>query len=567
MSLHSSTDLQLTIGEALGTDYFGLREPFTPQQEDYLTRTRAFVDSEVLPVINGYWERAEFPLALIEKMAPLGIIGDGIEGYGCPPMDPMSAGLINMEIHRGDGSLGTFIAVQAGLAMQSIAKCGSEEQKQRWLPPMARLDKIGAFALTEPEHGSDSVALETSARRDGESYVINGDKKWIGNGSIADVVVVWARDTSDNAVKGFLVEKGTPGYNATVMTGKASLRAVWQAEINFDDMRVPAENRLPGANSFKDCARVLTGTRMACAWMALGHAVAGFDVALTYAKRRKQFGKSLSSFQIIQQRLVKMLAEVTAMQLYCMQIAKLDAAGKLHPTLAGLAKMHNTSKARQVLSDARDLLGGNGILLDFHVIRHMVDLESIHTFEGTETVQTLLVGRDITGVAAFSKRRSQTTKRARRGRDGLKLAMWTPFGSARVGSTAVRIERLDQLTGGTEHADQLVHPPDSSGVPRACGRRVRRQDGDRVRRPPDELQRVRRRGDPAGARIARFRRRSPVTGWPTCARTSRRCWWPTSVCHWQARSSCPSTPGCPRRRSATSATTPERRCSSSTPST
>ena len=167
-------------------------------------------------------------------------------------------------------------------------------------------------------------------------------------------------------------------------------------------MRVPAENRLPGANSFKDCARILTGTRMACAWMALGHAVAGFDVALTYAKRRKQFGKSLSSFQIIQQRLVKMLAEVTAMQLYCMQIAKLDAAGKLHPTLAGLAKMHNTSKARQVLSDARDLLGGNGILLDFHVIRHMVDLESIHTFEGTETVQTLLVGRDITGVAAFT---------------------------------------------------------------------------------------------------------------------------------------------------------------------
>jgi len=402
MDLHSGTDLQLTIGEALGTDYFGLREPFTPQQEDYLTRTRAFVDAEVLPVINDYWERAEFPFALIEKMAPLGIIGDGIEGYGCPPMDPMSAGLINMEIHRGDGSLGTFIAVQAGLAMQSIAKCGSEEQKQRWLPPMARLDKIGAFALTEPEHGSDSVALETSARRDGESYVINGNKKWIGNGSIADVVVVWARDTTDNAVKGFLVEKGTPGYHATVMTGKASLRAVWQAEITFEDMRIPAENRLPGANSFKDCARILTGTRMACAWMALGHAVAGFDVALTYAKRRKQFGKSLASFQIIQQRLVKMLAEVTAMQLYCMQIAKLDAAGKLHPTLAGLAKMHNTSKARQVLSDARDLLGGNGILLDFHVIRHMVDLESIHTFEGTETVQTLLVGRDITGVAAFT---------------------------------------------------------------------------------------------------------------------------------------------------------------------
>jgi len=395
-------DLHYSIGEALGTDYFGLREPFTAQQESYLVKTREFVDAEVLPVINGYWERAEFPRSLIEKMSALGIVGDGIEGYGCPPMDPLSAGLIHMEINRGDGSLGTFMAVQAGLAMKAIAKCGSEEQKERWLGPMARLEKIGAFALTEPEHGSDSVSLETTASPDGESYVISGHKKWIGNGSIADVVVVWARDTSDGAVKGFLVEKGTPGYNARIMEGKASLRAVWQAEIELVAVRVPAENRLPGANSFKDCAGVLTGTRSACAWMALGHAVSGFDSALTYAKHRKQFGKPLASFQIIQQRLVKMLAEVTAMQLYCVQIAKLEAAGKLARTLAGLAKLHNTSKARVVLADARDLLGGNGILLDFHVIRHMADIESIHTFEGTETIQTLIVGRDITGIGAFS---------------------------------------------------------------------------------------------------------------------------------------------------------------------
>ena len=395
-------DLLHNIGEALGTDYFELREPFTAQQENYLVRTREFVDTEILPVINDYWERAEFPWALIEKMSALGIVGDAIEGYGCPPMDPMSAGLIHMELNRGDGSLGTFLAVQAGLAMKSIAMCGSEEQKQQWLGPMARLEKIGAFALTEPEHGSDAVALETTATPDGQSYLINGSKKWIGNGSIADIVVIWARDTSDNAVKAFLVEKGTPGYQARVMTGKGSLRAVWQAEIELEGVRIPAENRLPGANSFKDCAAVLTGTRSACAWMALGHAVSGFDTALTYAKRRKQFGRSLTSFQIIQQRLVRMLADVTAMQLYCVQIAKLDTAGKLAPTLAGLAKLHNTSKARGILADARDLLGGNGILLDFHVIRHMVDVESIHTFEGTETIQTLIVGRDITGVGAFA---------------------------------------------------------------------------------------------------------------------------------------------------------------------
>jgi glutaryl-CoA dehydrogenase len=307
-----------------------------------------------------------------------------------------------MELSRGDGSVATFVGVQAGLAMKSIAMLGSEAQKQTWLPAMARLEKIGAFALTEPEHGSDSIALETSARRDGDSYVINGSKKWIGNGTIADVVVVWARDTEDHQVKGFLVEKGTPGYHADKIEGKGSLRSVWQAEISLDGVRVPEENRLPGARTFKDTARVLVSTRSACAFAALGHAVAGFDAALSYAKRRIQFGKPLVSFQIVQERLVKMLAEVTAMQLYCMQIALLAEQGKLSDTLAGLAKMHNTSKARRVLAEARDLLGGNGILLDLHVIRHMADIEAIHTYEGTETIQTLIVGRDITGVSAFA---------------------------------------------------------------------------------------------------------------------------------------------------------------------
>ena len=390
------------LGKALGTDYFFLREQLSPEQLDYLTRTRRFVDDEVLQVIGGYWERAEFPWPLVKRLGELGLVGDGLDIDGCPPMDPFSAGLIQMELSRGDGSLGTFLGVQAGLAMRAIAMHGSEEQKQRWLGPMARVEKVGAFALTEPEHGSDSIALETNARREGDSWVINGAKRWIGNATIADVVVVWARDLEDREVKGFLVEKGTPGYQAQVIEGKGSVRAVWQAQIELEDVRVPLENRLPGANSFKDCGRVLVETRSSCAWMALGHAVAGYDAALVYAKRRRQFGKPLCSFQIVQERLVRMLAEVTAMQLYCVQIARLASEGRLLPTVAGLAKLHNTRKARQILAEARDLLGGNGILLDFQVIRHMADIEAVHTFEGTETIQTLIVGRDITGVGAFA---------------------------------------------------------------------------------------------------------------------------------------------------------------------
>ena len=397
----ATPDLFEGLGHALSTDYFFLREQLSEQQLEVLRRVRLFVDDEVLPVIGGYWERAEMPWPLIRRLAELGIVGEDIQGYGCPGLDPISLGLIHMELNRGDGSLGTFLGVQAGLAMKSIAMLGSEEQKQRWLPEMARLEKLGAFALTEPDHGSDSVALETSARRVGDSYVLNGAKRWIGSGSVADVVVVWARN-EDGRVNGFLVEKETPGYEAEVIEGKGSLRAIWQAQISLEEVEVPADNRLPGANSFKDTGRVLAGTRSTCAWAALGHAVAAYDTALTYAKRREQFGRPLASFQIIQDRLVKMLAEVTSMQLYCLQIGRLADRGELTDTIAGLAKLNNTRKARQICADARDMLGGNGILLENHVIRHMADIEAIHTYEGTETMQTLIVGRDITGVGAFA---------------------------------------------------------------------------------------------------------------------------------------------------------------------
>jgi glutaryl-CoA dehydrogenase len=390
------------LGEALATDYFQVRDQFTDEQWQRFITTRRFVDEEVLPAINEYWEAAELPWPLMRRLADLGLYGEDIAGYGCPGMSPLARGLVNMELHRGDGSLGTFLGVQSGLAMKSIALLGSEEQKERWLPALARLDAVGAFALTEPAHGSDSVALETSARRDGDGWVLDGAKRWIGNGSIADVVVVWARSDQDGQVKGFLVETSTTGFESETIAGKGATRAIWQAQITLDGVRVPDSARLPGAETFRDAGRVLVTTRSTCAWGALGHAVAAYDAALTYSKQRSQFGKPLCSFQIIQERLVRMLSEITGMQLYCMQLARLEEAGQLTDTIAGLAKYNNTRKAREVIADARDMLGGNGVLLENHVIRHMGDIEVIHTYEGTATMQALIVGRDITGVGAFA---------------------------------------------------------------------------------------------------------------------------------------------------------------------
>ena len=390
------------LGDALATDYFQVREQFTDEQWEHFIATRRFVDHEVLPAINEYWEAAELPWPLIHRLAELGLPGEDIVGHGCPGMSPLARGLVNMELHRGDGSLGTFLGVQSGLAMKAIDLLGSEDQKDRWLPAMARLEAIGAFALTEPTHGSDSVALETGARRAGDDWVLDGAKRWIGLGSVADVLVVWARSEHDGEVKGFLVEKDAAGLQSATMRGKGASRAIWQADITLDEVRVPEAARLPGAQRFGDAGRVLISTRTSCAWAALGHAVAAYDVALTYAKQREQFGKPLCAFQIVQDRLVRMLAEVTGMQLYCMQLARLEQAGHLSDTIAGLAKLNNTRKARQVVADARDLLGGNGILLENHIIRHQGDIEVIHTYEGTETMQTLIVGRDITGVGAFA---------------------------------------------------------------------------------------------------------------------------------------------------------------------
>ena len=389
------------------TDYYLLDELLDDEARAVRDRVRKFVDTELLPVINDYWDRAEFPFPLVPRIAELGIIGSTISGYECPGLSRLAAGMVTLEMSRGDGSVNTFIGVQSGLAMGSIALLGSEEQKQRWLPAMAALDKIGAFGLTEPEHGSDSVALETSARRDGDQWVLNGAKRWIGNASIADVIVVWARDTDDGRVKAFVVEKQPDGsypdgYSTELITGKMGKRAVWQPDVLLRDVRVPADNKLAGAHSFRDATRVLTATRGGAAWESLGHAVAAYEIALDYAKQRQQFGRPIASFQLVQHKLATMLAEITGMQLYCLRMAELQEQGRWTGPMASLAKMHHARKARQICLDARDVLGGNGLLLENHVARHLTDMEVVHTYEGTDNIQALLVGRDITGISAIS---------------------------------------------------------------------------------------------------------------------------------------------------------------------
>ena len=363
---------------------------------------RRFAEAEVLPVVNRYWERDEFPFELVPRFAELNIVGDTMAGYGTTPMSAVGSGLVSYELSRVDGSIATFFGVHVGLAMQSIYLLGSEEQKQRWLPSMARLEKIGAFALTEPEHGSDSVALGATAERDGGGWVLNGRKRWIGNAVWCDVIVVFARDTQDGKVKAFVVEKDNPGYAASKITGKVSLKMVQNADITLTNCRVSDEARLPNCDSFAGAALVLKGTRNTVSWASAGHGVAAYDIALNYAQRRTQFGRPIAGNQLIQSMLVEMLGEVTAMQLYCIRLGRLIDDGKMSDTMASRAKYFCTVKGRHVCRMARDILGGNGILLDFHVMRHMCDMEALLTYEGTAEIQTLLVGRDITGHSAFA---------------------------------------------------------------------------------------------------------------------------------------------------------------------
>lgn len=386
----------------LDVDYLDAFGEATDEDRAHWDRARAY-GREVLERIDGHWDRAEYPLDLVTRAGELDLLTDGLEVPGHPVMSPLAAGLVAMEISRADGSMAAAAAVQGGLVLRALVHCAGPEQKERYLEPVARGTLPGGFALTEPLHGSDSVSLETSARPDGAGgWVLNGAKKWIGNGAAGGITIVWARDTEDGQVKGFVVEQSTPGYEAEVITGKGALRAIHQAEITLTDVRVGDDARLPNVATFKDAARVLVATRVNVGWSALGHATAMFEAALAYARQREQFGKPLGAHQMVQERLAQMLDEVTAMQTRCVAVARLQAAGRLRDEQASLLKYACTRGARRVAQIARDMLGGNGILLEHRVIRHFADVEALHTYEGTESVQALILGRDLTGMSAFA---------------------------------------------------------------------------------------------------------------------------------------------------------------------
>jgi glutaryl-CoA dehydrogenase len=385
-----------------GFDFFKLDEHLNDEQLALRDRIRHYNEQQVLPNINPYWEQAKFPYDIAMKIKDLGIIGGAIEGYDCPGLDPLSLGLVSYELARGDGSICTFYGVQSGLAMTSIAGLGSEEQKQRWLPSMARVEKIGAFGLTEPEVGSNAGGIRTTAKRDGDSYVLNGSKRWIGNASIADLIVIWARD-EEGRFGGFVVEnpEQTEGMVINDIWGKIGKRALLNADIQMTDVRVPADNRLALGKSFRDATNVLAGGRYGVAWEAAGAASACFEAALKYTKEREQFGKPIASFQLIQQKLVEMASEVTQMQLVCFRMAELYARNALTDGMASMAKYNNARKARQVALLARETLGGNGILVDHHIARWLTDAEVIYTYEGTNEINMLIAGRELTGINAI----------------------------------------------------------------------------------------------------------------------------------------------------------------------
>src|SRR5437762_3142474 len=385
------------------SDFYQLLETLPAEELAVVKQVRTFMETKVAPIITKYWVEDSFPFELLPAIKELNIGGVAMNGYGCRGGSAQLFGLIAMEMARFDSSIATFFGVHNGLAMGSIYLGGSEEQKQKWLPPMARWEKIGCFGLTEPLVGSGtSGGLTTTAKRDGDTWILNGQKRWIGNAPWCDISIIWARDVADNQVKGFIVEnKSTPGFSVEKIEHKIALKVVQNGQITLKDVRVSEANRLQGGNSFRDTARVLRMTRYMVGWASTGIQMGAFEATAKYAQERLQFGKPIASFQMIQDLLAKMLGNLTACQCLMLRLAQLDDEGKLGDHHAALAKAFCTSKSRETVSWGREVLGGNGIVADYNVARFFADAEALYSYEGTYQMQNLIVGKAITGHGAF----------------------------------------------------------------------------------------------------------------------------------------------------------------------
>ena len=380
-------------------DFYQLDDLLSPEEKMTREAVRQFVQREVLPGVEQHFASETFPVELVPRMAQLGIFGANLKGYGCAGMNNISYGLIMQELEAGDSGLRSFASVQSALAMYAIYSSGSEGQKNRYLPAMAQGKLIGCFGLTEPDHGSDPGGMETRARKDGRGWVLNGTKRWITNGSIADLAIVWAK--VDEGITGFVVEKGTPGFSTRDIHGKFSMRASITSELVFDDVRLDEAHHLPNARGLRAPLSCLTQARYGIAWGAIGASRTCYQCALDYVKSRKQFSRPLAGYQMVQRKLVDMLTEITKGQLVCLRLGQMKDAGTMRPEHVSLAKRNNVNAALEIARMARDMLGANGIVNEYPVIRHMLNLETVNTYEGTYDLQTLILGREITGESAF----------------------------------------------------------------------------------------------------------------------------------------------------------------------
>lgn len=383
-------------------DFYHLDQKLTEEERALQMKVRNFMEDEIRPLANKFWYRGEFPHEVIEKFKTLNLAGIPYEGYGCPNLSFVMEGVITQEMARVDASVTTFFGVHSGLAMGSIYVCGSEAQKEEWLPKMQQLEKIGAFGLTEPEGGSDvSQGMRTTCKFDGENWILNGQKKWIGNATFADLTIIWARDVDSGHIKGFIVRKGIPGLKAEKIKGKMALRSVENALITLENCKIPEKDRLQKAESFRDTAKVLRMTRAGVAWIAVGLSRGAYESALKYTRKRMQFGRPIASYQLVQNHLVEMLSNLTAMQNMVWRLSEMQDEGILTDEHASLAKVYCTMRMRDIVSRAREVMGGNGILLEYDVARFVADAEAIYSYEGTKEINTMIVGRAITGYSAF----------------------------------------------------------------------------------------------------------------------------------------------------------------------